>query len=471
MSEHRRTLLNGRSAQASIAAILSVAAGASTGWFSNTTFVVLAIIAVTAFLIVFGTPRASLGGIVIGALVSAVAVRLPELGAEAIVEGLVWGLIVVLILGGPLTIRRVVEQHRAFQQRGWDIAALQAQRRASETREALQRERMSLAAEMHDGLGHALTLIAVRLGQLSVKPSLASTDRQHVTEIRQIAADAADELGLAVRLLRTSDSTTAEWATPALEDLINGARKAGIKVTAEVPEGYDDDLSEEVRTALIRVVQEGLTNAAKHAPSQPVRVRIIPTQDKIRAVISNKLLDIHSEASDSGFGLIGLQHRAEMLGGELTTATTSESYTLTLTLPRHARPVAPIGSDTDKIREAKTTIADHRSKATRLAVALPVVVVTTMAVVMLAYFVVVNALSTLSTAEFQAIEVGDERAITEKVLPPFEIFDPPRDQFPARPEEECLYYENDISFFERLDVFVVCFSGDKVSRKGTVPSP
>src|SRR5690625_2784061 len=282
MSKRRRTLLNGRSAQTSIAAILSVAAGASTGWCSNTTFVVLAIIAVTAFLIVFGTPRASLGGIVIGALVSAVAVRLPELGAEAIVEGLVWGLIVVLILGGPLTIRRVVEQHRAFQQRGWDIAALQAQRRASETREALQRERMSLAAEMHDGLGHALTLIAVRLGQLSVKPSLASTDRQQVTEIRQIAADAADELGLAVRLLRTSDEATTEWAVPTVESVIDGARKADIDVTTEIPDGFSDSLSDEVETAIIRVVQEGLTNAAKHAPGRPVTIHILPSESEIR---------------------------------------------------------------------------------------------------------------------------------------------------------------------------------------------
>lgn len=470
MTTHRRTRLSRRGPQTGLAAVLAVAAGASTYWFSNSSLVALAIIAVAAFVIVLKTPRARLGAIVIGALAAAVAMRLSELSLETVIEGLVWGLLVVLVLGGSLTIRRAVEQHQAFQQRGWEIAALQAGRRASGTREALQRERMSLAAEMHDGLGHTLTLIAVRLGQLSLNPSLASTDRQQVTEIRQIAADAADELGLAVRLLRTSDHAMTEWAVPTLEDLLDGARKANVDITAEIPERYEDDLSDEVQTAIIRVVQEGLTNAAKHAPGQAVSIQVSPVEDRIHTVISNELPDNYSTSHDSGFGLLGLQHRAEMLGGELTIEQSATRYTLTLSLPRQARPVAPIASDVEEVRDAKTAIAKHRSKAARSAVVLPVAVLSTMVLVMLAYFVVVNAFSAMTQADFQAIKVGDERTITEQTLPQFEILDPPRDQFPPRQDEECSYYESGVSFFERLDVFVVCFSDDHVSRKGTVPA-
>jgi len=432
--------------------------------------VALGSITAAAFVIIFKMPQARLGAIVIGALAAAVIIRLPELRLETLIEGLVWGLLVVLVLGGSLTIRRAVEQHQAFQRRGWEIATLQAGQRASEGREALRRERMSLAAEMHDGLGHTLTLIAVRLGQLSVKPSLASTDRQDVTEIRQIAADAADELGLAVRLLRTSDNATAKWSTPTLDELLDGARRANIEITAKIPEKYEDALSDEVQAAIIRVVQEGLTNAAKHAPEQPVSIHIIPVEDQIHTVITNGLPCSHSGSHDSGFGLLGLQHRAKMLGGELRSDQSSTHFTLTLSLPRDARPVAPVENAVDEIHGAKSAIAEHRSKAARLAVALPIAALSTMVLVIFAYFVVVNAFSVMTQAEFQDIDIGDERTIVEQQLPQFEIFDPPRDQFPSRTDEECFHYESRVSFFERLDVFVVCFSGEQVSRKGTVPA-
>ncbi|WP_197513278.1 hypothetical protein [Tessaracoccus coleopterorum] len=52
-----------------------------------------------------------------------------------------------------------------------------------------------------------------------------------------------------------------------------------------------------------------------------------------------------------------------------------------------------------------------------------------------------------------------------------EMLDPPRDEFPPRPDETCHYYEAEISFFERVDVHVVCFASDQVSRIGTVPAP
>src|SRR5690606_11758009 len=109
----------------------------------------------------------------------------------------------------PVLIRRAVRQQREFRRRGWELAEIESRRRASDTRAAVQRERMTLAAEMHDGLGHALTLIAVRLGQLSLAPSLTDKDRAEVASIREIAADSADDLGLAVRLLRESDTAAA----------------------------------------------------------------------------------------------------------------------------------------------------------------------------------------------------------------------------------------------------------------------
>src|SRR5699024_11773328 len=95
-----------------------------------------------------------------------------------------------------------------------------------ESRRVLFRS-MSPAAEMHDGLGHSLTLIAVRLGQLSLTPTLPDTDRAEVSGIRTIAADAADQLGLAVRLLRQSEDPAAGWSPPSIDDIGRASCREG----------------------------------------------------------------------------------------------------------------------------------------------------------------------------------------------------------------------------------------------------
>ena len=64
-----------------------------------------------------------------------------------------------------------------------------------------------------------------------------------------------------------------------------------------------------------------------------------------------------------------------------------------------------------------------------------------------------------------------KQALTDVAVAALEMLDPPRDEFPPRPDETCHYYEAEISFFERVDVHVVCFASDQVSRIGTVPAP
>lgn len=456
-----------------LATVISIVAGASTRWFSDVPQLVLGLIAVAALVVVLKASGTMLGAIVLASPAAAVAARLPTLRLEESLQGLVFGLLVVLALAGPLTVRRAVEQQQAFQRRGWEMAALLARRRASEIREAQQRERMSLAAEMHDGLGHALTLIAVQLGHLSLNPSLAPADRRHVAGIRQTAADAAEELGLAVQLLRTSDDAVAGWASTTVEDAINGARKAGMDVTADVPAGFETELSVEVRTAVVRVVQEGLTNAAKHAPGKPARVHIEAAEGQVRVLVSNDLNGTSSESGrhSNGVGLLGLRHRAQMLGGDLGTHQSRTRFTLTLTLPRHARPILPNEDGVEEIRDAETVSANARSRAARTAAVLPAAIVGAGVFVVAAYFVLVTMLSVMTPQQFHGIEVGDDRTITEQVLPPFEMLDPPRNRFPEQPGEDCHYYEQGISFFERLDVYVVCFTDDSVSHTETVPAP
>lgn len=461
-----------RRRQTAVACIVSAGAGITTRWLAEAPVLVLCAVAAAAVVLVLAMPRAAVRAVLGGALLGATAARLPEMRVEDVVQGVAAGLLTALVLAGPMTIRRAVQRRRDFQRRGWELAATESRRRASEIDAAVQRERMTLAAEMHDGLGHSLTLIAVRLGQLSLAPSLSDDDRAQVSGIREAAAEAAEQLGLGVRLLRRTDDPAAGWTRPSIDESIDGARRAGLVVDAHIGSGVEDRLSEEAANAVARVIQEGLTNAAKHAPGQPVTIRVGSDEDTVVAEISNPLPERGPErrTPESGFGLFGLRHRAAVLGGDLAVEATSERFSLTLVLPLRARPTADEAPRHGDIVAAEGIAATATSRATHVAVALPVAILSALAFVAVGYFVLANTLSVMSSTAFAQITVADDRASAERALPVLEMLDPPTAEFPARAGEECVYYEAEISFFERVDVYVVCFEGGQVSRTGTVAS-
>lgn len=464
--------------------VAAAAAGAATRWLTDALIPMLIVVAAATVVIVLLSravrPTLTLAVTVLASLV----VQLPTVDPLFTTPGLLAGLMVALVIAVPLGIRRVVDQRRAYQRRGWQLAALESRRRADETALALQRERMTLAAEMHDGLGHSLTLVAVRLGQLSLSPSLAEDDRDQVRAVRRLAADAADELGSAVRLLRRPGDLGATWTSPDVTEAVEGARAAGVTVALELDPEVGDALSDEAATAVGRVVQEALTNAAKHAPSAPVDVAVELDGDDVVARISNPLAGIgadgtatahaHAHAREhGGFGLDGLRHRATVLGGELTVERSDDDFTVRLRLPARAHPLPDPRPDElrpDELRAAESSAADDRSRAVRLAVALPAAIVAAAVFVVLAHFTLTTTLSVMSAGDLAAVTVGQPQAEAERGLPSMQILDPPRQEFPARPGEECRYYESAITPFERTDVYVVCFAGERVSRTGMVPA-
>lgn len=462
-----------RRRQTVVAGLASLVAAASTRWLSDAPVLTLAIVAIAAIALVLLTPYALVRAVLGVSTATAVAVRLPEPRADEIVLGLVFGLLTAPVLAAPLMIRRAMHQRQEFQRRGWELAAVESRRRAGETHAALQRERMALAAEMHDGLGHSLTLIAVRLGQLSLAQSLSNDDRAQVASIRAAAAEASDELGLAVRLLRHSEDPSAGWTPPTIEDAIAGARDAGMSVDAHIDSGPADRLSDEASNAVARMIQETLTNAAKHAPGERVTVDVATDDEAVVAHVSSPLRARGSASNPrgSGFGLHGLRHRAEMLDGELEVRRGPDEFAVALTLPVHARPSVDRASHPNDVAAAEDAAASVRSRASRAALALPVAIASAVAFVAFGYFVLASVVSVISGSQFSEVTVGDDRETVERMLPALEMLDPPRDDFPPRADEECLYYEAEISFFERADVFVVCLASGEVSRTGKVAAP
>ena len=177
-------------------------------------------------------------------------------------------------------------------------------------------ERGKVAAELHDSLGHELALIALRAGALELSPALESTHQEAAGEMRAAAVAATDRLRQVLLMLRERDDV------PPVDELVAHARAAGMTVTFDGAPA----MSELVDQAVRRVVREALTNAARHAPGEPVTIEL--HAGTIR--VSNPA---PTPPRDGGSGLVGLRERLRLLGGHLETDYRDGTFHLTARVP------------------------------------------------------------------------------------------------------------------------------------------
>lgn len=197
---------------------------------------------------------------------------------------------------------------------------------------ALARERSGLAREMHDVVSHQVSLIAVQAGALQI----ALNDPEHKEAIRTIhklCRQTLDELRHMVDLLRTPGGVETEIVTqPGLADIPSMVRSSEIPVHLTIA---ISKLPPQVEMAIYRTVQEGLTNARKHAPGASVSVDIFKISESVEVKISNDAPKYPPRRYPSThYGLKGLKDRADILGGSLSTESTIEGgFTLRFSVP------------------------------------------------------------------------------------------------------------------------------------------
>jgi signal transduction histidine kinase len=186
--------------------------------------------------------------------------------------------------------------------------------RQTETRGRL-RERARIAADMHDSLGHELTLIAVRAGVLQVSSGLDEQQRKAVGELRESAAAATERLREIIGVLRGAPETIA--------GLIARSEASGMIIKAKV-----EDVSPEIEPVAYRVVQEALTNAAKHAPGATVVVEVSRTGV---SVVNEPPAGPSPGLASGGNGLAGLSDRVRQAGGDFQAGPRDGGFAVTAT--------------------------------------------------------------------------------------------------------------------------------------------
>jgi signal transduction histidine kinase len=195
---------------------------------------------------------------------------------------------------------------------------------------SVQRERARIARELHDIVAHHLAVIVVQAGAGRVAPSEATEASERFSRIRQSGEQALSEMERLVDLLQTDRGEK----SARLDLLIDQAEATGLKLSASGPPP-DLSLSPEAERLAYRIVQEGLTNAMKHAPGSEVRLRISVHGDELDIELRNSGGERPSElaSSGSGLGLRGLRERLHALGGSLDAAPDGDGWRLNAALP------------------------------------------------------------------------------------------------------------------------------------------
>jgi two-component system, NarL family, sensor histidine kinase DevS len=182
--------------------------------------------------------------------------------------------------------------------------------------EAQELERRRLARELHDETGQALASILLGLKTLDEKTD-DTTARSAIEELRElVVATLQDVRRLAVELRPSAlDDFGLVAAVERLADSF--AEQSGITVDFQAAIA-DDRLPDETETALYRIVQESLTNVVKHAQARRVSILLTGKEGAVKAVVEDDGRGFDPEqASDGGFGLVGMRERLALLGGRL----------------------------------------------------------------------------------------------------------------------------------------------------------
>nr|WP_238431512.1 histidine kinase [Streptomyces cavernae] len=392
--------------------------------------------------------------------------------------------VVVAALMLPWFGGRFWRQYQDLVRVGWERAEQLRREQRLVAEQARLRERARIAQDMHDVLGHDLSLIALSAGALKLAPGLDEHHRVAAADIRARAAAAVERLGEVIGVLREeTDGVPTGPGRSGLAELVAEASASGLAVELCV-DGDADDLPPVVERAAHRVVREALTNVAKHAPGATAAVRVTHTAAETTVVVENgpPSSAAGSRAPGGGRGLIGLDERVRLAGGSFEHGPRGTGFAVVARLPHTSAalsapsapsalsaPSAPSGpSARTALGPGRHLPQEHHQARRRTGRALIVAVM----VPLVTGAVLIGVLTTLETlsasrsvldpGDYARLRVGQDRSEVERFLPDRQTSHRPQDAEPREPGTTCEYYAMTADRFDDRsgDTYRLCFRGD-----------
>lgn len=247
--------------------------------------------------------------------------------------GIAAWLTVLLGIAEGIRQRRAVTEARHQRAEAAKQSEIEARRRRASD------ERLAIARELHDVLAHSLSLInvqsSVALELLDSKPEQAATA---LAAIKAASREALGEVHSLLTSIRSGSDPAPTAPAPSVADIdsvVERAREAGIEVVTNVS-GAVRRIPSVVDVAAARIVQESLTNVARHAPGSSVVVSVHYSTEELLVQVDNDGAPgaSHTATSTGGSGIRGMIERARALGGNLSAGPRpSGGFRVSATLP------------------------------------------------------------------------------------------------------------------------------------------
>jgi signal transduction histidine kinase len=222
---------------------------------------------------------------------------------------------------GALGVGRAVRE-LGFETDVLELRASQLERERDEMAElAVAEERARIARELHDVIGHSISVMGVQAGAVRRRLTAEQeAERDALLGVERVGREAVEEMQRLLGLLRADGaepSTSATLTAERVEAMAAEMRRAGLDVELRV-EGELASLPPGRAVAAFRILQEALTNALKHASGAHVHVAVRRTASELRIeVVDDGHVDALAGSRGGGHGLVGMRERAALYGGTL----------------------------------------------------------------------------------------------------------------------------------------------------------
>ncbi|HWS50691.1 MAG TPA: sensor histidine kinase [Microbacterium sp.] len=249
-----------------------------------------------------------------------------------------------LLLGAAIAFGDSLRARRALRTKSVEIAGLLAERYAREAQQRVMSERLAIARELHDSVGHALTAIALHTQiaeeALDTGDEVRSAETTALHRALQVITETTsatfEDLRRTVASLRSEGAGSREaLRITDLDSAVLPARQAGVDVDTLVD--VRSPLPPTLESAIYRIVQESITNVVRHADASRVDVRVQQVAEHIDVTIVNDDASAAGRAPrrarETGSGLAGMRERATLLGGTFTAGFEDDGFVVRASIP------------------------------------------------------------------------------------------------------------------------------------------
>ncbi|MEU0412492.1 histidine kinase [Streptomyces griseorubiginosus] len=368
-------------------------------------------------------------------------------------------------------------QYQQLVRAGWERADQLQREQQLVADQARLRERTRIAQDMHDVLGHDLSLIALSAGALKLAPDLAEHHQRAAGDIRARAAAAVERLGEVIGVLREeTDTTPMDPDSSSLASLVSEVSAAGLTVELRI-DGEADDLPAVVEHTAHRVVQEALTNVAKHASGATATVHVTHAAAETKVVVENgppsSAAHQRTRPRSGGRGLIGLEERMRLTGGSFDHGPRDGGYAVVARIPHTPLPPLPLAPSASPGHELPREHLRARRRVGRALVAAVMVPLVTGAVLsgaLTGWEMLSASQSVLDPRDYARLHVGQDRAAVERFLPDRQTNYRPLTAEPTGDGTTCEYYAMTADRFDDRsgDAYRLCFRKDTLVSLDTI---